>query len=731
MVQIDPRFVAMAPLQEVIFDKDTGAQLSAGIVSFYSDPAFTVPKDVYQQSNTVPGTFTNLGSVLTLSSIGSFVDGSGNNIIPFLFPYQGTPDNSSGLVQLYYITVYSSGGILQFTMENWPPNAFVDNGTVQDTPLSSNQITNPQFVEFSINTPSTLTFTSAANQSVAIAPGWELIASGTGTVTVTQVASSDTGIPTQPPYLLELSSSSGITLLKLIQTLNASPRLFVGADGVTGIIAGSFVAASLVNTTTDLELSYVPSSGSSYLIVDATTTSDGSYAVYTSSVALDGTINTNSPPSGNVQIVLDIQTNTTVFLSSFQIVPVPNLLDEGSAQLPVFQQQSTPMQQNGLFYYWQPYLNFKEIPSLLTGWDFILNPAQGGSSFSLTGSSAAYTWDQTIVQHLDALTVSRDSTFGGINLVNTGTSTSYALIQYLDSPEAMKIIGTELSVNIQAWNNTSATTALARVYLYSAGSGDSFPMLTSTIGTLSADGTFTLTAGGNWALIPRGDNGQASSTLKVISTNSDINSGVDYGFSGWEITNNTQLTHASKFAIVVTFYVPTVNTSVTIQSISVVPGGIPTRPALQTRDEVLRECQYYYETSYAVGNTPINPSPPTTNYLISNQVASYSLGTLSVAPAPFEIIYNTPKRIATTAVVIYSSASSTTNLVTVNGYTSGSLVFSTTTSTSSWTFNYLTRNVTAIPNTATSIGSGSTGSGDNPLGVILYNFISDARIGLV
>jgi hypothetical protein len=39
--------------------------------------------------------------------------------------------------------------------------------------------------------------------------------------------------------------------------------------------------------------------------------------------------------------------------------------------------------------------------------------------------------------------------------------------------------------------------------------------------------------------------------------------------------------------------------SLTLDYISLVPGLIPTRPAPQTPDQVLRECQYYFERSYA------------------------------------------------------------------------------------------------------------------------------------
>ena len=122
-------YVACFPLQEQIFDKDLNVPLAAGVVSFFEDEARTVPKNVYYLTGGPPPAdynFTILGinGVVTLSSIGTFVDGSGNNIIPFLWPYVGDPSVDEPTdPESYYITVYSSSGTEQFTVQNWPPNS--------------------------------------------------------------------------------------------------------------------------------------------------------------------------------------------------------------------------------------------------------------------------------------------------------------------------------------------------------------------------------------------------------------------------------------------------------------------------------------------------------------------------------------------------------------------------------------------------------------------------------
>ena len=121
-----------SPLQQQLIDKDTGLPLAAGVVKFWSDFARTVPKNVYYQTDAGGDpAFTILGinGVVTLSSIGTFVDGSGNNVVPFLWPYIGDPSTvpSTPLpnAEPYYISVYSQspGLVLQFDVNHWPPNA--------------------------------------------------------------------------------------------------------------------------------------------------------------------------------------------------------------------------------------------------------------------------------------------------------------------------------------------------------------------------------------------------------------------------------------------------------------------------------------------------------------------------------------------------------------------------------------------------------------------------------
>lgn len=118
---LDSRFILASDLQEYFVDKDTGTPLANGSITFYSDVNRTTLKPVYQLSGSPPNySYTQLPNPLPLTGVGTISDGAGNDIVPYYFPYQGTPTTSDGTVELYYIVVESQGMALQFTREAWP-----------------------------------------------------------------------------------------------------------------------------------------------------------------------------------------------------------------------------------------------------------------------------------------------------------------------------------------------------------------------------------------------------------------------------------------------------------------------------------------------------------------------------------------------------------------------------------------------------------------------------------
>ena len=139
-MSLDSRYMIAPSLEQYFVDKETGLPLAAGIVTFYKDQARTEKKPVYKFSGTaVAPTYTALPNPCVLSSAGTFIDDSGNDILPYYFPY-----DSQGNVELYYITVESSETILQFTREAYPNFSYSSPSSITHEKI--NYATNGQFL---------------------------------------------------------------------------------------------------------------------------------------------------------------------------------------------------------------------------------------------------------------------------------------------------------------------------------------------------------------------------------------------------------------------------------------------------------------------------------------------------------------------------------------------------------------------------------------------------------
>jgi len=724
----DSHYVVAFPPQICFRDKDSGLPLSAGLVYFYKDTDRSVLKDVYQQVQLPDNTyeFVALPNPITLTSIGTFGDDSGNDILVYTFPYQGTPSNPGEEPELYYLEVYSSDNVLQFTREAYPPNAVgVDGGAVD---AAGNEILNPQFVQVLFEAPSGSTVytvsVSGIDNEIQIAPNWTLVTTGSGTVTLSQISITSTDVPSNPPYALQLSTAGSITEVYLRQRFTASPRLLWAANLQGSLLAAGVSPTAVVNVT----MSWVPSAGSSYEFFSSPTSSSGGFTPLSGVAALDETANPDIAPDGYVDVIISFTPITTVQITSIQIVEVEN-----TSSVAAYIQESTPKQINGLFNYYLPLLEFKPIPSLLTGWDFPLNPAQLGTTGNIS-ASGAYIWDQTIAARGSTnIAYARNSVTGGLQFTTAGSvPDAFYIMQYLSGSQAKKMVGTRLSVNMFAYRGSAGGAVTCRIYLYRATAAATFPSLGTTIGTLAGNGVFTLTAAG-WTLINRSSLGTPVFTLSTASTNDEINgSDNDYGYSGWEITDASEIADTDKFAIVVTFSYAAINTVITVNSISVVPGDIPTRPAPQTYNQVLEECQYYYETSFAPGAVA---TATRANSLCAPMNAFFNSGTSEVSceAAPFGLEYKTVKRTAPT-LAFYSGASATANRVTAMlSSSSAGLVL--TEATFSTFFTTLTGGAGVYGTSYTTLGglalAGPTSSSNAGAAGMFYHYVANARLGEV
>lgn len=338
-------YYPLFPMQIQTVDKDTGLPLAAGTYTFYRDisrNSSLITKPVYQRTENPDNTFTYapLPNPLVLSSIGTFVDDSGNNIIPFMWPFLGLPTDvpPSTTIDLYYVVVESSGSISEFTTSAWPPQV---SGSAPggDIFSSDNIISNPQFAV--LNYPSPYTFNVSGNSVIRIAPDWDLITTGTGTVTINQLPSIDPAAPGVPAFGLDIINA-GVNTIILGQRIHNSPRILEN-----GRVAGTFIAEGVTGTSS-ISMNFVPSNPSMTPINIIT----GTAQLGTFSPAISGNVNlagiTKNPDGGDIgyidiQLVLAI--NSHVYISCIQLISVSNALTQ-----PAYIQETTPRQIDHLYH---------------------------------------------------------------------------------------------------------------------------------------------------------------------------------------------------------------------------------------------------------------------------------------------------------------------------------------------------------------------------------------------
>ncbi len=202
---LDTRFIPAFYFQETLRDKVTGLPLSNGIVTFYKDQARTELKKIYRISGTPPNyQYDELPNPLTLSSVGTFMDNSGNDIVVYFFPYDTEPDEPTGNIELYYITVEDELSNPQWDREGQPN---IDESSI-DTLNDDNFILNAQFRLFK---SSSITLDETSIKNIAYLWDFEKSnTSGTDTATLTEFPT-NLDVEGTPTYYVNYACTSAGT----------------------------------------------------------------------------------------------------------------------------------------------------------------------------------------------------------------------------------------------------------------------------------------------------------------------------------------------------------------------------------------------------------------------------------------------------------------------------------------------------------------------------------------
>jgi len=729
---LDPKYITDGPLEEAFLDKDSGLPLAGGTITFYRDSSRITPKTVYQLTGAPPNyQYVPLPNPITLSSIGTVQNSGGDNIVIYYYPWLADGTTTD----LYYVVVKDSNGVDQFTREAWPNGALSGGGSVTSGLPVQNQIANPQFTEILINdiptlSPSTTTYTvSGSELEFECAPNWTFVINGTGNVTVERLPlTGSLAIPTNPPYSLKVSVDNGISYCYLRQRFDSNSGLWTSTSNNALFLSLGILVKNLINADTEIKMFYKASNGSEATSpLELMTKQIGQLSDYTyytaGSPQIPVSTDTFSGQAGFVDIYISFAPGSSLAISSIQIVPASNV---EAAPLLGYDISSANRAEALMGDYYLPRVTSSPIPSLLTAWDFPLNPAQIGEA-QTANTTVDYKWDQTIcLTSSGNVGVSRNSASGGLTLAPAANDQAMYIMQYLSGAQAREVAFTRLSSNICAYLGAGGGNVTVSVSLYRAPAATAIPILPLKLVDISSSGVLSNIATG-WTLIPRSglDTARAALSTSLPTENNDIK------FTGWEIIDSGQYNDTDKFAIVVVFAWDTA-TTINVNSISLNKGDLPTRPAPLSKSDVLSQCQFYYEKSY---DEAVVPGSNSTAGAMSFQLFAEGTGGSSsyILARTFGFRYNTPKRVAP-SVLIYPPGGGSAGNVLVREYYLGAQLYTANFVLSDWweVFFSGTKGINYRSTASTfmyqQVGGGWDGTSES---VLYLHYVADCRLGKI
>lgn len=612
---------------------------------------------------------------------------------------------------------------LVYLIENYSPTG--DSASPVDVSgiSTENQLANPQFAEMSLTLPYALT--GVANPDpIEIAPGWFLELTGNGTVDIERVSLNNaTQTSTNAPYALRITLGAGWTSLPVLrQRLSQNGMLWSEKYVASSLTARIEGAPQSISARLD-------ASDGAPLVILQVAALENDFTEFTGTALVPQTTNADLPPNAYIDFKVLLPTVADIYITSLQLV---TLSEDATVS---YQQDSIDRQIDHLFHYYKDKLIAKPIPSYLTGWDFTLNPAQfTGSTVPATAIGAnksKYVWDQTIIfQSVDSgIGITRSATTGGIIATQAAVASGQcAFIQYLPSKQAREILSSECSVALSGLTTKVGgitgsislwATSEANLPVVAAGTNNSIIL------TIDANGK-PATTNGTWTEITRLSNDLG--TIELGTTQTELM------LSGFDISDNALVGTATFFAIVIGFEAMAQNDTITLDWVSLCKGSIATHPAPQSFNNVLQDCEYYYEKSYATDVTP--GTAGVTNQLSVPQ-HSYNDGSTGFffQNTGFSLNYKSSKRAAPN-ISFYAPAAGTLDSVTAFLYNNGN----TTTSSADAVFaTYFTAVGSGNRSTSYSVNStlnlpfiaGGFASAAEGAGWLTFHYVIDARLGIV
>jgi hypothetical protein len=484
--------------------------------------------------------------------------------------------------------------------------------------VSDNQITNPQFSLINFSSPFSLT--SASTQTVDVAPGWFLDLTGTGNLTLTLVPLNDSAQtinPTNAPYALEINTSGSWSSVILRQRFEQNGMLWANKT-----VANS-VTARIEGAPQPITGNLVDSNGTTLAEVLASTDLSDNFEEYLGYGTLGDTTNPDLPPAAYIEYRLKLPNDGDVYLTSTQLA-----VHDTETVVP-YTQDTIERQQDYTWHYYRESVIMQPKDSLLTGWDFALNPWQFRTTSSTTVTSqCAYTADQTIIYQQSggsqvAVGMAPAADKYAFEVKAVTANNRFAIIQYIDPTTVSDIWGEVLSSLVRAKiSTTHGTTPRFKMRLIYR------TTLPPTIGAAEPISSWPADQ-----VNPTFD----MAWTQVIPTNDPVytlsSTSQNFAFEGMSLASVIPSTDTMTLGIVL----------YTIDSNTL------------SFDETLRRCQFYYETSKNLYTLPTASSAG--GALIRSCHAAQSGGNIALFPLSFNLQFKQTKR----------SNSITTNIYTAGG----------------------------------------------------------------
>lgn len=555
----------------------------------------------------------------------------------------------------------------------WEVNDIVPSGgNTPETDViisTNNQITNSQFSQISFVSP--LSITTAGTYDIA--PGWSLVLVGSGTASISQVILlGNADAVNKPPYALRFNLS-GWTSAKLYQRFNGTGGIWTSTSTQRSAVAVSLTAQAEL-TAHEMIMTYVPSTGTPQEIA-RDTINTSVYQVLQGAVILNASDDTSASNVAYIDLVITLPPTGIVNISNAQIVG--QVGDSIPLSIP-YEQETIERQKDYLYHIYANELLIKPKQSLLVGWNFSLNPYQfGQTTFGTVSTQVGYITDQTILRQESASCLQAGKAAVGerqclkIKALTSKTANRFALIQYID-PASIRAywsyyVSALARVKLVTTHSTSCRMKMRLIHRASLPSAVS---ASEPIASWAANGDPVFAAG--WtALTPLND--------PAYVLTGGFSEGADsfpaYAFEKMLLPTST---NADMTLGIVLYTMDNLNETsgtedyILFDKVGLVPSQFACDAEAQTFDQVLRECQFYYENTYNPG--VLAGAVTNTGMLYRSQTSNAT----TMTPKGFDVSFTTAKRIATYTLNIFSPASGTTDAVFADyhGFTSGDISFS-------------------------------------------------------